>query len=156
MTIFADLHNHYHFHYLVNLVDLDRDPPQPIFYMRALALEDMTEIKEGIYFINYVDHQGDYGAYQGRLMTHLVTAAEAPIPSLNIEVSTDFLPPLLGSRASQFRKCSFARAKMLLSLPMLKVGALIRNHRWSYALVDSRYASGCAFGGSSSGFPDNH
>ncbi|KAJ8431318.1 hypothetical protein Cgig2_013534 [Carnegiea gigantea] len=57
-----------------------QDPPWFMFYMRALFLEEMAETKDGLCFIDYVDHQGDYGAYLERLMTHLVIAAEASIP----------------------------------------------------------------------------
>ncbi|KAJ8438663.1 hypothetical protein Cgig2_031628 [Carnegiea gigantea] len=66
-----------------------KGPPRPMFYMRALSLEDVEEMKEGIHFIDSADHQGDYGAYLRCLMTHLVTDAEAPIPSLNIKVTRE-------------------------------------------------------------------
>ena len=45
--------------------------------MRAPSLDDMAEMKEGIYFIDYVDYQGDYEAYLRHLITHLICVLHA-------------------------------------------------------------------------------
>lgn len=80
------------------------DPPWPMFYVRALTLEDMAEMKSGINCVDNINHHGDYinhlngnlfvisfsslsllTMYFTMLMFRILglqaTAAEAPIPS---------------------------------------------------------------------------
>ncbi|KAJ8428926.1 hypothetical protein Cgig2_001017 [Carnegiea gigantea] len=103
-----------------------------MFHMRALSLKDILEMKEGVRFGGYVNHHGNYGAYLGCLMTHLVMAAEEHIPSLNTEVSGeggDAKTPISSSLycgksyASQSRRRSSTRAQDVPYLPMFVVGA---------------------------------
>ncbi|KAJ8425155.1 hypothetical protein Cgig2_003123 [Carnegiea gigantea] len=108
------------------------DPPRSMFYVRALSLEDMAEMKEGIRFINYVDHHGDCGAYLRCLMTQLVTATEAPILSLNIKVSKE-------GREATFVEIQLVPGSKCLELPLPP----------TFTRADN------LFGGSSSGFLNN-
>ena len=52
-----------------------------MFYMKAVSFEGMEKIKEGIYFFDCVDHQGNYRAYLECLMPHLVCALYAVVHS---------------------------------------------------------------------------
>lgn len=63
------------------------DLPQFMFYVRTLTLEDMVEMKAGIYSGDRINSHGNCTNHLQRLMTHMVADAEAPVLSVNVLIA---------------------------------------------------------------------
>lgn len=47
------------------------DPPRSIFYVWTLSPNNMVEMKVGIHFVNFIDHNSEYATHIYRIKTHL-------------------------------------------------------------------------------------
>ncbi|KAJ8420326.1 hypothetical protein Cgig2_006671 [Carnegiea gigantea] len=63
------------------------DPTQFMFYRRILTLEDMVEMKVGIYVGDCINSHGNCTNHLQRLMTHMVVNAEAHVLSVNVLIA---------------------------------------------------------------------
>ncbi|KAJ8439640.1 hypothetical protein Cgig2_021652 [Carnegiea gigantea] len=143
------------------------DPPQSMFYVRTLAIEDMVEIKLGIQFVDCADRHGIYATYLHHLMTHLVyfllcflpfystlmmqtfaipvlpvTVVEALIPGLNIRVSGEWEEATyVDIRLAPKSKCPelpFPRAFLGITASSLANGAPFPLHKEDLATKISK------------------